>query len=130
VAPGLSADSLHVRLLQDGSVTAESAIPIQPGDSAFSYAPAPGSYRYEARAFAAGREVGSGTGPLTVESFSTEMVRPARPMDAITQATANAVLDGRGRAGARPLRTSIWPYAMITLLLAAEWVLRRRWGLR
>ena len=130
VAPGLSADSLHVRLLQDGTVAAETAIPMQPGDSAFSPAPAPGNYRYEARAFAAGREVGTGSGPLTVEVFSTELVRPARPLDELKQASAQAVLDGLGRAGARPLRTSFWPYLVITLLLATEWVLRRRWGLR
>jgi hypothetical protein len=129
LASGLAADSIALRLIRDGAVAAESTIPIGPGDSAISAALPPGDYRYEARAFAGGREVGTGSGPLTVEAFSPELTRPARALTDL-QSTASTALDGVGRGGQRPLRTSVWPYALILALLATEWILRRRWGLR
>jgi hypothetical protein len=128
MAPGLAADSITVRMVQD-TTTSQITIPVEAGDSASSSPLKPGHYRYEARAFAGGREVGSGTGPLTVEPFSAELVRSPRSLDDL-RAMASTALGDRGRSGERPLRTSIWPYAVILLLLTAEWVFRRRWGLR
>jgi hypothetical protein len=129
LASGLSADSIRIRLLQDTTVASQTTIPVQPGDSAFSPSLPPGNYQYEARAFGKGQELGAGTGPLTVETFSTEQVRPGRPLTDL-QGTAEATLAGRLRGGDKPLRTMFWPYLVVALLLASEWILRRRWGLR
>jgi hypothetical protein len=129
LATGLSADSIRLRLLKDTTPVAHTTIPIQPGDSAFSDPVPPGNYRYEAHAFGKGQELGTGTGQLTVETFSTEQIRPARSLSDL-QGTAEASLAGRARAGDRPVRTMFWPYLLIVLLLASEWILRRRWGLR
>ncbi|MGH7469117.1 MAG: hypothetical protein ACRENP_14265 [Longimicrobiales bacterium] len=128
ITPGLAADSISLSLIRDTART-DLTIPVEAGDSASSSPLAPGHYRYEARAFSGGRVVGTGTGPLTVEPFSMELVRAARPLDDL-KGTASSALGRRGRGGERPLRTSIWPYALILALLTAEWVLRRRWGLR
>jgi hypothetical protein len=129
VASGLAADSVRLHLFRDTQVVAQTTIPVEPGDTAFSSALATGNYRYEARAFAGGREVGTGSGPITVESFSAELVRPSRPL-ADLQGAGSAGLPTRRAGGGQPLRTVIWPYLLIVLLLATEWVLRRRWGLR
>jgi hypothetical protein len=66
---------------------------------------------------------------LTVETWSPELARPPAPRAAI--APADRI--GRGTVGPgarRPLHTSPVPYVLLVLLLSAEWVLRRRWGLR
>jgi hypothetical protein len=96
----------------------------------------PGHYRYEVRAFGGpdGSETAMGTGELTVERYSPEFTRPARSVrwaDATQQAVsgeslARAVPAPPGRA----LRTVAWPWLAVVTLLCAEWVLRRRWGLR
>ncbi|MGH7460453.1 MAG: hypothetical protein ACREMA_05420, partial [Longimicrobiales bacterium] len=129
IAPGMAADSVRLNLFQDTQVVAQTTIPVQPGDTAFSAVLPPGNYRYEARAYASGTEVGTGSGPLTVETFSAELVRPTRPLSDLSGTSGLGSTNNRG-AGQRPLRTLVWPYLAIVLLLASEWVLRRRWGLR
>ncbi|MEX2285199.1 MAG: hypothetical protein WEE89_22120, partial [Gemmatimonadota bacterium] len=129
IAGGLTADSIRVKLLRDGATVAETTIPVEQGDSAFSTALEPGNYQYQAAAFSGGREVGTGAGPMTVETYSAELTRPGRSLAQLASA-AQAQLSERSRSGSRPLRTMIWPYAMVVALLASEWVLRRRWGLR
>jgi hypothetical protein len=98
--------------------------------------PRPGHYRYEARAFmeADGPPAVTGVGELTVERYSPEFTRPARSVRWASDA-ARAGERGVGARSAvalpgRPLRTVAWPYLAVVALLCAEWVLRRRWGLR
>lgn len=129
VAPGLSADSIRVRILAGARTVADSTIPLEQGDTAVSSSLAPGHYRYDARAFAGGREVGSGSGPLTVDTYSDEYARVSHSLADLSGAADLGALR-QNRGGARPLRTMIWPYLVIAALLATEWVLRRRWGLR
>jgi hypothetical protein len=91
----------------------------------------PGAYAYRA---VGGGEV-AGEGRFDVEARSGEML----PRPAVPQLPASAALgaaDGaragertEGAAGA-PLRRSPWPYLLVLLLLSAEWVGRRRAGLR
>jgi len=82
-----------------------------------------GTYRYRATAAGGVR----GEGRLDVEARSEEMLPPAvapRPL---------VVPDLGPRAagpGGHPMRTSPWPYLLVLLLLSAEWVGRRRAGLR
>jgi hypothetical protein len=96
--------------------------------TAMQTAPAPGHYRYEARALLATGEAVQGAGELTIERYSDEFTRPARPFDRFDGDAEPAVRDA-ARHG-RPLRAVAWPYVAVVLLLSAEWVLRRRWGLR
>ena len=84
----------------------------------------PGHYRYEARAYAGDGSV-PGAGALTVESYSPELTRRA-----VALRPAETDQDGRSARGARPLRSSLWPWLLLVGLFSAEWVLRRRWGLR
>ncbi|MHB1194487.1 MAG: hypothetical protein ACYC6F_15800 [Longimicrobiales bacterium] len=90
-----------------------------------------GAYRYRA----AGGGGAMGEGRFDVEARSEEML----PHPAVPQLQANAFPGsaGGGRAGAgtedaagAPLRRSPWPYLLVLLLLSAEWVGRRRAGLR
>lgn len=107
--------------------------------------PRPGHYRYEARVISASGPGVRGVGELTVERYSPEFTRPARPLeltsaeaatsgrragDAAGGGGAAGAGDAAGRGPGRPLRSSPWPWAAVVALLCAEWALRRRWGLR
>jgi hypothetical protein len=129
VAPGLAADSIRVRVRSGETAVADTTIPVQQADTAHSKALPPGQYTYDARVYAGGKEVGAGTGPFTVDTFSAELTRPARPLASLRGLPSEAGFQA-GRRGARPLRSVIWPYALLVVLLATEWILRRRWGLR
>lgn len=129
VTPGASADSIRLRLRDASGIVADTAIPLQQGDTAFSGQLPPGEYRYEARVFDGGTETGSASGAVTVDTYSSEYARPVRALDGFDVDAASLAV-ARGGSGARPLRGSVWPYVLLTVLLATEWVLRRRWGLR
>jgi hypothetical protein len=67
---------------------------------------------------------GSGIPAATTEVSPAEL-HPRQPV-----LESSAGVDGAGRPGRAPLRTAPWPYVLLALLLCAEWVLRRRAGLR
>jgi hypothetical protein len=126
-APGLDIDSLALTLT-DGAGRARDTVLAVRGDTAGSAVLSPGRYTYRVSAFARDSVRATGEGEITVESWSADFVRPAVALAEI-EATALPL----ARAGARPTRplhASPWPYALILALLAAEWILRRRWGLR
>lgn len=107
----------------------------------------PGRYRYSAVA----RDLDSTDAPpsvvgeLVVESYSPEFARPRVGIGAVGGAV-DGVADGAEGAGpgaagsaggespvqeaGRPLHTTPWPYLLLVGLISAEWILRRRWGLR
>ena len=126
VPPGT--DSVRVRLSPStgGGGAREEVVPARNGEAVAGVFP-PGHYRYEARAYGGGEGAApAGAGELTVESFSPEFTRQAVALEGGPGGT-----DGPARAASgRPLRASAWPYALVVLLLCAEWALRRRWGLR
>jgi hypothetical protein len=129
VAPGLAADSFAVTLTgADGTVALDTVITPTAVDTAFSSAPVPGRYSYRARAFA-NDTVTETEGQLTVERYSPEFARQPVDVSALP-APAAAVREGAARRGGTPLHATAWPYVLLVLLLAAEWILRRRWGLR
>jgi hypothetical protein len=97
-------------------------------DSALQRAPRPGHYRYEATAFAGGTASAAGQGELTVESYTPEFARAAVDLGALTGGARP--IGARAAGGGRPLHSSPLPYVIIVTLIAVEWVLRRRWGLR
>jgi len=84
----------------------------------------PGSYGYTVEG--AGADT-VGAGRFDVAAATLEMLPPSViPEAGDTRPGSGAAAT---RAG-RPIRTSPWPYVLILILLCAEWVVRRRIGLR
>lgn len=130
-APGLAPDSFAIRITGEGGKSAfAGTIAVTRADTAVMPPLPPGQYRYVARAFSGGKLAGTAEGPFTVERFSPDFLRPLLPVSAFTGGgtplESGANLRGRGA----PLHTQWWPYVLVVLLVCAEWVLRRRWGLR
>lgn len=76
-----------------------------------------------------------GEGRFDVEARSEEMLpRPAAPgpvgAPGPGAGAGGAGSQDAGPSGGAPLRTSPWPYLLVLVLLSAEWVGRRRAGLR
>jgi hypothetical protein len=129
IAPGLAADSVSVQLVAaDGAVALDTVVALVGADTAWTAAPPPGDYRFRARAFTAAG-VSEAEGGMTVERYSPDFSRPVADLAAL-RATASTVRDGDTGRGGTPLHATPFPYVLIVLLLATEWVLRRRWGLR
>ncbi|CAN5854297.1 hypothetical protein BH23GEM9_BH23GEM9_18410 [soil metagenome] len=129
VAPGLAADSLAIRLTAaDGAVALDTVVAATAMDTAYTVAPPPGDYEYRARAFS-DAAVTEATGRITVERFSPEFSRPIADLTALRDGPTT-VREGEARRGGTPLHATAIPYVLLVLLLAAEWILRRRWGLR
>ncbi len=81
----------------------------------------PGTYRYRASSSS-----GTTEGTFEVAAFTAEMLRPAVAPSVLSAPSADG---GAGRSR-RPLRTSSLPYLLVLAALCAEWVGRRRAGLR
>jgi hypothetical protein len=129
VSAGLRADSLALRFEPAGGGEAlDTVLHRAVGDTLQAPVLPPGRYRYQAAAFTA-RGAVRGTGELVVESWSPELARAPVRLSALVPADRVAAVES-GRAARRPLHTSPAPYILLVLLLSAEWVLRRRWGLR
>jgi hypothetical protein len=132
IAAGVDVDSIRVQLLAvDGAAVMDTVVMPTAADTAFTPAPEPGAYRYRATAWS-GDTVVQATGPLTIERFSPEFARPPSDMAALRAAPAT-VRDADevvARRGGTPLHATAWPWVLLVFLLAAEWILRRRWGLR
>jgi hypothetical protein len=83
----------------------------------------PGTYRFAAT----GPEGSLGEGRFDVEARTGEMLpRSAEPDSVRASGPSSVAAPGRGR----PLRTTPWPYLLVLVLLCAEWIARRRAGLR
>jgi hypothetical protein len=127
--PAGELDSVAVRLAEaGGGVVMDTVLTGLAADSALHRAPRPGHYRYEATAFAGGTAAAAGQGELTVESYTPEFARAAVDLGALTGGARP--VGARAAGGGRPLHSSPLPYVIIVTLIAVEWVLRRRWGLR
>ncbi|MGH7477345.1 MAG: hypothetical protein ACRELD_13820, partial [Longimicrobiales bacterium] len=126
VAPGTRLDSIALRLERDGAPSLDTTLVAQ-DDTAWLSGVAPGHYQYRARAFAGGQVAAVAVGPVSVESYTADFARATVEWPDIRGDGARPADAGRLR---RPLRTSAWPYVAVIMVLCAEWVLRRRWGLR
>lgn len=129
VMPGIAADSVHVTLT-DGTATAVLDTVILPArrDTAYTAAPRSGHFSYRARAFH-GDSVTEGAGVMTVEQYSPELARRRADIGTIESDATMIRGDTADRRGT-PLHATAYPYILLVVLLAAEWILRRRWGLR
>jgi hypothetical protein len=129
VAPGVVADSIAITMTAtDGTVT-DTIITPTARDTAFIQPPAPGHYRFHARAFAQGTVI-DGEGVFAVERYSPEYSRPRTDLTDLSRVSAAAGAGNAPRAHGTPLHATPWPYGALILLLLAEWFFRRRWGLR
>lgn len=99
-------------------------LPLPGSGTVFTEPLAPGPYRYTVRD-PAGDSVAAGR--FDVSDRSIDMFpAPADPARLISEGASSTGDDGR----TRPLRTLPWPYLLIIGLLCAEWIGRRRSGLR
>lgn len=121
-------DSLHLQVLAGDSAATDTVLLLRGADTVATAPLAPGHYRYVARP-AGVRGPVLAEGPVTVERFSEEMLRPAVERPADTVAAGGAGRPAREPAS-RPLHTHPAPYLLAVVLLCAEWILRRRRGLR
>jgi hypothetical protein len=69
------------------------------------------------------------TGTLLVQPRGTEL-RPQRDVELVDDVSAILSSGRTVEAGGTPLRDTPWPWLLIVVLLSAEWVGRRRAGLR
>lgn len=129
VTPGLAADSIGVQVRDStDTVVLDTVAAVGADGSAVTRTLPPGDYRYAAAAFARDSALARAEGPLTVERYSPDYLRPAVAWGG---GGAGARPGGTRPAGVRrPLHASAWPYVLLVGLLCAEWALRRRWGLR
>lgn len=92
----------------------------------------PGAYRYGAASLrSVSGDVVETRGGVEVEAWVSSLVHP--PLDVPDRVAPSREGLAALRAsvpGGRPLRTHVLPWALILLLLCAEWVGRRRVGLR
>lgn len=128
VAPGIAADSLVLQMRGPRGAVSRTVMSMQAGDTAVAAAPAAGHYQYDVAAYSAGQEVARAAGPLTVESYSPEFIR--RSANIAELENPRTALAATNPQAGRALHTYTWLYLILIALLSAEWVLRRRWGLR
>jgi hypothetical protein len=114
---------------EDGAVVLDTVLVVATGDTVAGPAMAPGHYRYQVRALAADSVAAEAEGELTVDRFSPEFTRTPVPLDQLEAGVVPVGPSARALPG-RPLHAAAWPYIVLIVLIAAEWVLRRRWGLR
>ena len=130
------------------------AAPVPGGDNAGAYearfrADGPGVYRVRAEARNAAGTIGSAGAAMLVGGLDPEMTDPRlnqqvlqrlaiRSGGQLIAATDGAAVANRLRAAVPAARLAVthelwhtgWSFAVILALLVAEWLLRRRWGLR
>lgn len=129
IAPGLAPDSIRVSLTDTAGGEPRDTVVAAQADTAIMPPLPPGHFAYEVEALAEGEVTGRAEGRITVESYSPDFTRSPVTLAALVTDNVPVGPDAR-RAPGRPLHASAWPYVLILLLLASEWVLRRRWGLR
>lgn len=114
-------DTVRLRVSGEDSLT---AIDTTLSGGVHSLGPlAPGLYRYRVEG---SRTEEPRAGRFDVETRVDEMAFPVRDLRAAGQPSGS---DAERSVGT-PLRTSPWPYLLLLALLSAEWVGRRRVGLR
>ncbi|HSM59580.1 MAG TPA: hypothetical protein VK849_02230 [Longimicrobiales bacterium] len=119
--PGGETDSTRVTVTADSAVVWEGVL--RPGSEVATDVLPPGSYRYRAES----SDATVAEGRFDVEARTLEML-PA-PLDVGDVAAADGP-PARARGGGAPLSTTPWPYLLALALLSAEWIGRRRVGLR
>ena len=126
-APGMVGQEIGLTLTTGDSVVLDTTVMVDGSGQARTSGLPVADYLYRVTHDGGGEVVGSGR--LEVEPHSLELFHP--PVQLSLTAPGDA--EGprvTGRGAGRPLRTHPIPYLLILVLLSAEWVGRRRWGLR
>ena len=125
-APGLIGESIGLAFNVGDSVVLDTTVVVDGAGQARTRALPTGEYSY--RITAPGEDGTIGSGRIESEGHSLELLR--RPVDISSVESGEA--EGRPARGelGRPLRTHPGPYLLILVLLSAEWIGRRRGGLR
>ena len=124
---GLSDESIALQLLVGDSLVFDTTVVVPSTGRFRTPAAEPGTYSYVA-SLAGGDE--SWEGRLEVERWTGDLLPlPARLAEG--GAAGSGGFDGRAAEGrTKPLRTTPLPYLLVLTLLSAEWIGRRRRGLR
>ena len=125
-APGSIGEAVGLTLTRGDSVVLDTTVVVD-GAGLARTRPLPVA-EYSYRTTRAGDEGALGSGRIESEGYSLELLR--RPADISTAAPEED--EGRQTRGglSPPLRTHPGPYLLILVLLSAEWIGRRRGGLR
>jgi len=125
-APGSIGEAVALTLTRGDSVVVDTTVMVD-GAGLARTRPLPVA-EYSYRITRAGDEGAIGSGRIESEGYSLELLR--RPADISTAAPDED--EGRQTRGGLgpPLRTHPGPYLLILVLLSAEWIGRRRGGLR
>ena len=126
-APGMIGDSIVLTLSAGDAVVLDTTVIVDGAGDAHTPGLPAAEYAYRATRHGDGEALGSGR--VESERHSLELLK--QPVEL----TSGLDTDGGGaplsqRRPGRPLRTHPIPYLLIIVLLSAEWIGRRRWGLR
>lgn len=124
-AEGLAGERVALRMSRGDTVVLDTALTVPEAGRFRTPGADPGTYAWEAEPV---RGEGATEGRLDVEAWTPDLMYPrdtvlASPGDGASSRT-------RHRAPGRPLRTHPLPYILVLVLLSAEWIGRRRKGLR
>ena len=125
-APGLAGDTLELRVQDAGTTVLDTIVVVDGEEHTASGTLGPGTYRYEVRS---NQEEGAlAEGRFDVERFSGDLRFPRQDPERVGASVGAA--DRVRILGQRRMRTSSVPYLLLVGLLLAEWMARRRKGLR
>ena len=125
-APGLIGGNVRLALSLGDSVVLDTSVVVDGAGRARTRALPVAEYSY--RITRPGEDGSIGTGRIESEDHTLELLR--RPVDlSLAESDAAEGVPTRVRLGP-PLRTHPGPYLLILVLLSAEWIGRRRGGLR
>ena len=113
---------MNLRLLKNDSLLIDTVM--VGGTNPSSGTLPPGLYHYRFGTLS-GELIGEGR--FDVEMISGEMIPPSEEPEAPESSAVTVASDERSE---RPIRTYPWPYLLVIILLCAEWIIRRRIGLR
>jgi len=125
-APGLAGDTLQLRVQEAGTTVLDTTIVVDGDEHTASGVLPPGAYQYEVRTQ---QEEGAlAEGRFDVERYSGDLRFPRQDPERVGASVGAA--DRVRILGQRRMRTSSVPYLLLVGLLLAEWMARRRKGLR
>ncbi len=122
-APRMAGDSVRLRIGPAGSFLLDTLVAIDSTEVFRTAALPPGMYPYSV---VSGSD--SSGGRFDVQSYAPELSLPVVDVESTVERTGSSL--SMRVSGGRRLRTAGWPYFLLIAVLSAEWLLRRRKGLR
>jgi hypothetical protein len=123
-AVGAVSDSVSLIVSRGDSVALDTTAAVPESGRLETPALPPGRYAWRGRVGVDGREVSGG---FDVEAWTPELLHPRASG---LERSADEAAGARPEAAGRRLRTHPLPWLLILGLLSAEWIFRRRRGLR